>query len=188
MKFRISNPYNLLFSLLAYLPLFLFPIRYGIGQKLIQIGFVLLLLYQIFLNRGHQVSGAQDPHGKAMEKMALRVLDTFTPVATRGAHAGVGLTGPTQNIQATDSQRAQFFSWLLIFSLWFTCLVGLSDTHYGVAAELALTNYIPLFLGLTLTATADLLLASPKCHTVRLKLLAIGILGLLLEWGMALVV
>ena len=185
---QISNSCNFFFSLFAYLPLFLFPLKYGIGQKLIMIGFAFLLLFQLFFNRGPQLSGAQDPHGKAMEKISIRVLNTFTPIAPRGAHAGVGLTGPTQNLQVTDSQRAQLASWLLIFGLWFTCLVGLSDAHYGVAADLVFADYIPLFLGLSLTAGADFLLANPKGGIAKYKLLAAAILGLLMEWGMLLVV
>ena len=185
---QISNPYNLLLSLLAYLPLFVFPIRYGIGQKLILAGFFLLLLCQFFFNRGHQFSNAQDPHGKAMEKMTLTAMEKYTPIVTHGSYGGIGVTGPTQNIQATDSQRAQLTCWLLIFGLWFTCLVGLSDAHHGIAAELTFEDYIPLFLGLSLIAGADFLLAKPKGGIAKYKLLAAAILGLLMEWGMLLVI
>ncbi len=178
---QISNPYNLLLSLLAYLPLFVFPLRYGIGQKLILAGFGLLLLCQFFFNRGHQFSNAQDPHGKTMEKMTLAAMEKYTPITTHGSYGGIGVTGPTQNIQATDSQRAQLLCWLLVFGIWFFSLVGFSDALYGVAAELAFADYIPLFLGLTLTAAADYLLARPKGNANK-TILLLAACGLLAVW------
>ncbi len=186
MKLRFANPYNLIFSLLAFLPVFIFPYAVGLPNTPALIALLLLLLCQIFLNRGHQFSGARDPHGKAMEKMTMEALEKFAPITTRGAHGGLGVTGPTQNIQATESQRAQLLSWLIVFGIWLLSIVGAGDLQNGVAGNINFAAYAPVLTGLAITAAADFLLASRFGARHRKMLIAAALCGLLPVWRLLL--